>query len=199
MAFVIWGQFLDHDLDLTEADNKENFDIPIPKNDSFFTNQQSLKFTRSEFIPSTSPRQHPNIITAWIDGSQIYGNDQETAKKLRTWKDGKLKTSSNGKLLYKKNGLFVSGDSRVNENLLLTSYHTIFVREHNRLCSEIKKKHSQLSDEVIFQAARHYIIGLLQKITFDDFLPILMGENSFRQLIGSYQGYNPNVSPNILT
>ena len=31
-------------------------------------------------------------------------------------------------------GTFFSGDTRVNDNIGLTSIHTIFVREHNRLC-----------------------------------------------------------------
>ena len=80
--------------------------------------------------------------------------------------------------------LFDAGDIRVNENAILTSYHTIFAREHNRMCNEILKISPLMSDEEVFQTARNYVVGLLQKITMDDFLPILIGKKVFSDLIG---------------
>lgn len=94
--------------------------------------------------------------------------------------------------------MFEAGDIRANENILLLSYHTIFVREHNRLCDQIRLKDPSLNDEEIYQAARHYVIGLLQKITMDDFLPLLLGD-SYYQHIGGYHGYKPYINPNIPT
>ncbi len=107
-----------------------------------------------------------------------------------------MKTSSRGLFLPRDKGLFQAGDVRANENLILSSYHTLFVREHNRLCDEIIKnnKNKRLSDETIFQAARHYIIGLLEKITYDDFLPKLMGSQSFNRYIGDYNTYDPSIN-----
>ena len=104
-----------------------------------------------------------------------------------------------GNLLPKDvNNLFVAGDIRVNENVFLTTYHTIFVREHNRLCDEIFSDHPNLVDEQIYQIARHYVIGLLQKITMDEFLPFLLGIEYFTTL-GPYTIYNPSINPNIPT
>lgn len=37
MAFTIWGQFLDHDLDLTEAGKTEPLGIPLKKDDPFYS------------------------------------------------------------------------------------------------------------------------------------------------------------------
>lgn len=54
-----------------------------------------------------------------------------------------------------------------------------------------------MSDEEVFQTARNYVVGLLQKITMDDFLPILIGKKAFSDLIGQYDGYKTNVNPNI--
>ena len=82
----------------------------------------------------------------------------------------------NGLLPKDSNNLFMAGDERVNENTFLTTYHTIFVREHNRVCDDIFKKDPSLNDEQVYQAARHFVIGLLQKITIEDFLPILLGQ-----------------------
>lgn len=50
MAFVIWGQFLDHDIDLTEAGKSEQMDIEIPYGDRFFYNQEKMEFHRSKYI-----------------------------------------------------------------------------------------------------------------------------------------------------
>lgn len=65
---------------------------------------------------------------------------------------------------------FLAGDFRVNENFGLTAMHALWVREHNRICDEVKKNNSELNDEEIYQIARNYVIGLIQKITFYDFM-----------------------------
>ena len=55
MGFVIWGQFLDHDIDLTTA-GEESFNIKIPPFDEFFHNQEYLGFHRSHFVAGSYPR-----------------------------------------------------------------------------------------------------------------------------------------------
>ena len=80
ISFTIFGQFLDHDVDLTEAQHRtpdntvEEFNIPIPPGDPFFGQIPHLGFTRSQFIRGPGVRQFPNMITSWIDGSQVYGS-----------------------------------------------------------------------------------------------------------------------------
>lgn len=36
---------------------------------------------------------HKNLISSWIDGNNVYGSDEETANKLRSFVNGKMKTS----------------------------------------------------------------------------------------------------------
>ena len=36
-----------------------------------------------------------------------------------------------------------------------------------------------MEDEQIFQGARNYVISLLQKITYEDFLPIMIGPKAY--------------------
>ena len=95
--------------------------------------------------------------------------------------------------------LLDAGDVRANENIMLTSYHTIFMREHNRMCEEIVKKAPNLQDEEIYQAARNYVVALLQKITYKDFLPLLLGPELYRKYIGEYQAYDEEINPDIQT
>lgn len=217
-AFVYaWGQFLDHDLDLTAtASPKEAFPIPVPSGDTWFdpagTGAMTIPLSRSAYDPASgvnSPRQQVNSITAFIDGSQIYGVDATRAAALRAFVGGRLKTSA-GNLLPFNTGkfanandahrvgdaeLFLAGDVRANENPELLSLHTLFLREHNRIAAEIAARHPAWTDEQIFQQARRTVIAELQKITYDEFLPALLGPNP----LPGYRGYRPDINPGIAT
>jgi hypothetical protein len=202
----IWGQFIDHDLDLTGAATpREAIHVPVPAGDPDFdadnTGTQTIPVNRSIFDPATgtgtdNPRQQINQITAWLDGSVIYGSDAETAASLRTLAGGKLKTISSptGDLPpIDDNGNYLGGDVRANENIELTSMHTLFVREHNRLAGEIAAANPSLSDEEIYQRARALVIAELQVITYKEWLPALLGPGA----LSRYGGYNDDVNPGI--
>ena len=79
-------------------------------------------------------RNQMNGITAWVDASNVYGSDKETADKLRSFEGGKMKTSEHDLMPKDDMGFFEGGDVRANENFALTALHTIWMREHNRLC-----------------------------------------------------------------
>lgn len=194
-----WGQFLDHDITLVEtALPSEPFPILIPPGDAWFdpdaVGSLRLFFYRSEYFHVADfPRQQINSITAWIDGSQVYGSDQETSDSLRSFSDGKLKTSDGDLLPVDEEGFFLAGDIRVNEQVGLTAMHTLFVREHNRIAGRLAHFHPDWSDEEIFQQARREVIGILQAITYNEFLPALLG----RDAIPPYRGYRPDIDPSI--
>ena len=63
------------------------------------------------------------------------------------------------------NGTFVAGDARATENPGLSSLHTIFVREHNRIAGTLAALDRSLSDEELYQRARRYMYRIL---TFDN-------------------------------
>ncbi len=147
-----WGQFIDHDIDLTESGSVA-MNIPVPAGDPTFdpTDQGdlSIAFDRNQIAPGTgtstsNPAQFVNQDTSFIDGSMIYGSDAATAAALRTLTGGQLKTSAGDLLPYNTLGLdmaddigvpedtlFAAGDVRANENVELTNLTTLFVREHN--------------------------------------------------------------------
>ena len=72
---------------------------------------------------------------------------------LRTLSGGMLKTYD-GKFLPKLDGEYAGGDVRATENPGLSSLHTVFVREHNRIASALGAADSSLSDEELYQRTR---------------------------------------------
>ncbi|WP_198422213.1 peroxidase family protein [Gimesia chilikensis] len=202
--FWVWGQFIDHDITLTEVahdeygDPLEAFPIEVPTGDPYFDPDGSgddvISLNRSAFEEDENGvRQQINQITAFIDGSMIYGSDAELADQLRTFSGGQLKTSDGDLLPYGDNGFFLAGDIRANENVALTSMHTLWVREHNRAATELSLENPDLTDEELYQQARQIVIGELQAITFNEYLPALFGDG----VISKYMGYDSSVDPSI--
>ena len=209
-----WGQFLDHDIDLTGGVSPEEpFPIQIPTGDHFFdpqsTGTQEMYLSRSLYDLATglapnNPRQQINEITAFIDASGVYGSDPVRATALRTYDGtGRLKTSPGKLLPFNTMGLpnaggtapflFLAGDIRANEQVGLTSLHTLFVREHNRLARKIRHRFPGLSGDQIYETVRRKVGAIIQVITYKEFLPILLGPDALKP----YTGYDSTVNPGI--
>lgn len=207
-----WGQFLDHDvIETPTIDPAEDFDIIVPTGDPHFdpfgTGEATVPLNRSLYEDVEGVREQVNAITAYIDGSQIYGSDDTRAFTLRTLDGtGKLKVtpSEHGDLLpYNTEGLanapaatpnfFLAGDIRANEQAALTAMHTLFVREHNYWAERYAGINPRAMDEEIYQFARMIVAAELQAITYREFLPVLLGRNA----LPPYQGYRPNVRADI--
>jgi peroxidase len=209
-----WGQFVDHDIDLTEgADPAEAMDIEVPPGDPWFdpfvTGGETIGMDRSAWDPDSgsgvgNPRQQMNSITSWIDASNVYGSDQERATALRTNDGtGRLRTSEGDLLPWNEEGLdnaggtssalFLAGDIRANEQVGLTAMHTLFVREHNRLAERAAKRNRDMDGDTIYEYARRLVGAEMQAITFREFLPVLLGPGA----IAPWAGYDPSVDGRI--
>lgn len=70
----------------------------------------------------------------------------------------------------------ITGDSRVNEQPGLTAIHTIWMREHNRVARQLKALNPSWNDETVFQEARRFVVAEMQHITYNEWLPIIVGE-----------------------
>ena len=210
----LWGQFLDHDITLTPTGTTEPVPILLPADEPLFT--EPIQFFRSAVFPGTgvtTPREQVNLNTAFIDGSAVYGSDEQRAKWLRTRNGGKMKTSSGNLLPWntttgehaapidpnapsmandgnKTIKTFVAGDVRASEHPVLASFHTLFVREHNRICDMLIAR-GQRDDERNYQLARKIVGALIQNVTYNEFLP------SLGVTLRPYRGYNNNVRPDL--
>jgi hypothetical protein len=175
-----------------------------------------IPFNRSRYDPLTGTpdifpgttrlnrREVINSVTSYIDASMVYGSDQVRADALRTFQGGKMKTSAGNLLPFNTVGLpnddpfglgsqlFLAGDVRANEQPGLTALHTLFVREHNRLADLISGANPSLTDEQIYQAARRIVGAQIQAITYNEYLPSIMGFDLAPK--ASDAVYNPNVN-----
>ena len=89
---------------------------------------------------------------------------------------------------------FLAGDVRVNEQLGLLTMHTIWMREHNRIADELERLNTRWDSETVFQVARQIVGAELQKITFQDYLPLLLGKGI--ELMPDFS-YDANTDPGI--
>lgn len=216
----VFGQFLDHDIILVENDASRSLAIDIPENDPvFISGGAPITMQRSVMMTGTgtdidAPAKYANHVTAYIDGSGIYGSDIERASWLRTFEGGRLKTSFGGLLPWNTNSgefndprdraapfmedpmklsakHFIAGDVRANENPLLTTFHTLFVREHNRICVNLAIGFPDMTDEALYLEARRWVIAYIQKITYYEWLP------SMGVKLPSYRGYREEINPQV--
>ncbi|GIL61048.1 hypothetical protein Vafri_15455, partial [Volvox africanus] len=87
--------------------------------------------------------------------------------------------------------LRAAGDVRGNVDPPVLAFQTLFVREHNRLASELVRQHPAWDDEMLYQEARKWNIAYMQRVCFFEYVPTL------GLSLPPYRGYNASVNPSI--
>ncbi|XP_029683404.1 thyroid peroxidase-like isoform X3 [Takifugu rubripes] len=185
----------------------------------FFRSVAACSLSLWPDVEQVLQRQQINTVTSFMDASQIYGSTAEVQLSLRDLAglNGKLVINSkfrdpNGRDFLPPVGkrsrcrqspegerveCFHAGDSRANEGLHLASLHTLFHREHNRIAAALKGMNDHWSPEMIYQETRRIIAALLQIITMRDYVPKIIGAESWEDHMGPYCGYDPSVNPSV--
>jgi peroxidase len=200
--------------------------LPVPIVSNFTCNciqqmsHQCIEFTRStaafpDLQCSNFERAQINMQTAYLDGSSVYGVSREANEKLRDRFTGKGRLlSTNGNLLPKdmkpkpsdcldftqERRCFKAGDDRVNQNTALMSFHTLLMREHNRIADTLAQLNPQWEDETVFQETRRVVVAIIQHITYNEYVPVLLGQQTAANLKltpGSDFRYNPDLDPRV--
>jgi peroxidase len=205
------------------------YNIPIPHNDYANNDQKCMSFVRSMasvdlFNCNLSPREQLNIQTSWIDLSQLYGYYPKLADNLRG-ENGTLKVSEYYGRDYlpfasntsstcpdnryaseysRKPKCYLNGDPRTEDNVVLTSIQTIFLREHNQIARELQILHPDWSSDQLYQTTRKIVIAEYNNIIYDEYLPALLGAdliqqyNLLPQRKGYFYGYNEKIYPQVI-
>ncbi|XP_039276862.1 chorion peroxidase [Nilaparvata lugens] len=205
-------------------------EIEIP-DDDYFYHKYGVKcqdFVRSFPAPRPGCRLGSkvpyNTLTGVIDGNTVYGVTDEFGRHLRSGYGGQLRMNP----VFSEYGLkdllplkldvpdegctrtnasqfcFEAGEIRVNEQLVLTCMHTLMAREHNRIAAELATINPHWDDETLYQESRRIVIAEIQHITFNEFLPIILGKEVMQkfdlipQKDGYWDGYDTEINPNII-
>ncbi|KAL7988026.1 hypothetical protein Chor_006945 [Crotalus horridus] len=171
----------------------------------------------SLLMNSVYPREQINQLTSYIDASNVYGSSEHEAQEIRdlashrgllrqgiVQRSGKpllpFATGPPTECMRDENEspipCFFAGDHRANEQLGLTSMHTLWFREHNRIATELLKLNPHWDGDTIYHETRKIVGAEMQHITYSHWLPKILGVVGLKML-GEYKGYDPNVNSGI--
>ena len=145
-------------------------------------------------IPDALRGQSPAAVAPFFPGKTI------TAQQLAAQPLIKAEDWGAGQLLFHT----VTGDWRANENMGLSTFHTLWTREHNFQVDNIKAAAANfgvagIAEEDLHSMARIISEGEYQKIIYEEFAPSLAGSKILDLGAGKhgFAGYNPNVDAGI--
>jgi hypothetical protein len=117
-------------------------------------------------------RLFSNAASHWWDGSQVYGAERAQAQSLRA--GAKLRLTLAGYLPDDVEGQAITG---FNEAwwLGLAGLHTLFAREHNVICDELRSRYRGWTDDRIYHTARLIVSALIAKIHTVEWTPAILG------------------------
>ncbi|XP_017160692.1 dual oxidase 1 [Poecilia reticulata] len=197
--------------------------IKVPKGDPVFdpnaTGNVRLPFQRGQWNKLSgqspgNPRAQVNSVTAWIDGSSIYGPSSSWSDFLRSFSGGLLNRGSEWNMPnkgggrnfmwsapdpstgeYGPQGLYELGNAWANENLFTAAEGIIWFRYHNYVAAKLHKKNPEWSDERLFQNARKTVVATLQNIALYEWLPGFLGDRKLPPYPGYQKFVDPGISP----
>ncbi|XP_054894270.1 peroxidasin isoform X1 [Poeciliopsis prolifica] len=171
----------------------------------------------SLLMNSVYPREQINQITSYIDASNVYGSSRHESEQIRDMashrgllRQGIIQRTGKALLPFATGPptecmrdenespipCFLAGDHRANEQLALTSMHTVWFREHNRIATELLRLNPHWDGDTIYHETRKIVGAQMQHITYNHWLPKILGEAGMR-ILGPYTGYDPNVNAGI--
>jgi cytochrome P450 len=79
-------------------------------------------------------------------------------------------------LAERRKRLYASGLERGNSSILYSALSTVFLREHNRICDELRRHHGWKDDHRLFETARNINIVLLLRLIVEEYINHIANE-----------------------
>lgn len=180
------------------------YPIVVPHNDPAHsqTKTECMNFVRTmtdkdSHCPGshhTQQAEQLTVVTAFMDLSLVYGNNDAQHQPLRAYRGGRLtveerngyewppqarNASASCDVQSDREVCYLAGDTRVNQNPGLTTLQIVLLREHNRIADVLQQLNPHWEDELTFQEARRINIAQYQHISYYEWLPIFLGNNLF--------------------
>lgn len=181
MLAASWIQFMNHDW-INHGENLQTdlIEIPLAADDPARQKYWQTKILVGKSQPDPTRMDHEetpttfiNEVTHWWDGSQIYGSNQETQNRLRSFVDGKMRLNPDGTLPLDRKGVEETGFVR-NWWVGLSMLHTLFVHEHNAICDRLMVSYPHWDDNRLFNVARLINAAVMAKIHTVEWTPAIL-------------------------
>lgn len=184
-----WIQFQVHDwvAHARYALGEKDVWVRLPKGVNSWVNavggkpEDVMRIAGNISLDGEGGRLFANEASHWWDGSEVYGANSKSALSLReeinsrsgTVVRGAKLALNDGYLPEDKKGMEVTG---FNESwwLGLSGLHTLFAREHNVLCDELRSRYPLWHDDQIYHTARLIVSALIAKIHTVEWTPAIL-------------------------
>ncbi len=172
-GMTFFGQFLDHDITLA---------LKAPINEP------------------TDPRRTTNFRSAELDLDSLYGDGPDKSPELYDTSSGDIKfkveeipgsaaVSRGGKVRFDlprdANNNAIIGDSRNDENIIISQFHLAMLMFHNAVVDRLRKDPAQAnrSPKEIFTEAQREVRWHYQWIIVNEFLPLTIGQGRVNEIM----------------
>lgn len=173
MTFL--GQFLDHDITLDK---------------------------KSELGVNAQPSKTINFRTSLFDLDSVYGDGPLGSPELYDTSSGRIKfvvrtipgsenVSRNGAVRYDlprdTNGTAIIGDSRNDENIVISQFHLAMLKFHNAVTDYLasKPEYAGATADQLYQSARQLVTWHYQWIILNEFLPTTIGQDRVNSILAN--------------
>ncbi|MHC9294892.1 peroxidase family protein [Mycobacterium sp. LTG2003] len=170
-----WIQFEVHDWFSHETAPSQPVAVPLRDDDPWPDDAMHVARTAPDPNPDpTGPATFTTQDSHWWDASQIYGTTAEFARALRTFDKGRLRIDDTGLPPPDVEALLDLTGAAGNFWVGLALLHSLFMREHNAICTRLAENYPRLSDQQLYDKARLINAALMAKIHTVDWTPAII-------------------------
>ncbi len=172
-----WIQFEVHDWVSHDTDASKPIRVPLEKDDPWPEPPMEIAGTVQDPLASGdgAPPAYATSDTHWWDGSQVYGNAQSFQDAVRTGVGGELTFDQQGLPPPALDPFLDPVGPRGNFWLGLALLHTLFMREHNAICTKLRENEAgDWSDDKLHDTARLINAAVMAKIHTVEWTPAII-------------------------